>query len=122
MPANPGSDETPGAVYYQPLHHGLQNPTGDKAITYFGTTYRVPASAHNTIQQLEWETPPNELVQPLTLADGSQLQPDVGGIIERFETLDNETGDLLVLYRIPYRAANDDEDDRPTSESDGGEA
>ncbi|MHB1157610.1 MAG: hypothetical protein ACYC26_12340 [Phycisphaerales bacterium] len=92
-----------GTVFYQPLHHGMQNPTGSAAITYVGTTYRIPRSEHNTIRQLEWETPPNELIDDITLDDGCVLQPDRQGIIERFETLDRDTGDLLVMYRIPCR-------------------
>lgn len=99
----PGTPQK-GTVFYQPLHHGLQNPTGCAAITYVGTTYRVPQSEHNTIRQLEWETPPGELIgENVTLDDGSVLVPDRTGIIERFETLDRDTGDLLVMYRIPCR-------------------
>jgi len=90
-------------VFYQPSDRGLGNPTGEPSVTYYGTTYRVPASAHNTIQQLEWEKSPREIVHPITLPDGSKLEPDPTGIIERTDTLDADTGDLLVTYRIPYQ-------------------
>ncbi len=89
-------------VFYQPSDRGMHNPTGDPAVTYYGTTYRVPASAFNTVQQLEWEQTPDELARPVTRADGAILKPDPQGIIERTDTLDPETGDLLVTYRIPY--------------------
>jgi len=90
-------------VFYQPSDRGLHNPAGHKAVRYYGTTYRVPASAHNTIQQLEWEKSPREIVHPITLRDGTVLQPDPNGVIERTDTLDTDTGDLLVTYRIPYQ-------------------
>jgi len=91
------------SVYYQPADRGLHNPAGTKPVTYYGLTYRVPASAYNTIQQLEWERSPREVVGPVTLRDGAVLQPDPAGIIERVDTLDAATGDLLVTYRVPYR-------------------
>ncbi len=93
----------PGTVYYQPLHHGMQNPTGCDSIIYVGTTYRVPRSEYNTIRQLEWEIPPDELIDDITFDDDCVLVPDRQGIIERFETLDRDTGDLLVMYRVPCR-------------------
>ncbi len=89
-------------VFYQPADRGVHDPGGDKAITYYGTTYRVPASAYNTIQQMEWERTPREIIHPIELPDGTILQPDPAGIIERTDTLDADTGDLLVTYRVPY--------------------
>ena len=95
-----------GTVFYQSVCRGLQNPAGAHAITYFGTTFRIPRSDHATIRQLEWERPPDELCQPVTLNDGTLVHPDMSGIIERLETLDQETGDVIVTYRVPYHTGS----------------
>ncbi len=91
-----------GALLYQTTDRGWTNPTGDRPVTYYGMTYRVPACARNTIQQLEWERSPAEILQTITSPDGDTLRPDPQGLVERTDTLDPETGDLLVTYRIPY--------------------
>ncbi len=93
-----------GALLYQTTDRGWTNPSGERHVVYYGTTYRIPASAHNTIQQLEWERNPTELCHDITLEDGTTLTPDPSGIVERTDTFDAETGDLLVTYRVPYVA------------------
>lgn len=94
-----------GIVLYHPTDSGTQSLADDRPLTYVGTSYRIPASAFNTIQQLEWERPPRELLRPVTLGDGRRLEPDPSGIIERFDTVDQETGDVIVTYRIPCRGS-----------------
>jgi len=96
----------PGTVLYHPTHSGTQTSADDRPVTYLGTSYRIPASAFNTIQQLEWERPPRELVQAVTLNDGRRFSPDQDGIIERFDTIDQATGDVIVTYRIPCRESD----------------
>lgn len=90
-----------GALIYQPTDCGLMSTPG-RTIRYYGVIYRIPASVHNTIQQLEWERSPHEIAPPITRGDGAMLVPDPEGAIERTDTLDAETGDLLVTYRVPY--------------------
>ena len=94
-----------GTVFYQPTTQGLSDPHGRHQLRYCGVTYRVPHCDHNTIRQLEWERPPRELLETIHLPDGTQLEPDLHSIIERLETIDRDTGDLLVTYRIPCRVA-----------------
>lgn len=90
-----------GTVMYHDTKRGVQNPRGSGGIVYCGVTFRVPRADANTIRRLEWETPPAELTEPIDLPDGRQLMPMTRGIIERFESIDRDTGDLLVMYRIP---------------------
>jgi hypothetical protein len=92
-----------GTVFYQPTDQGIGDPMGIAHLRYFGVTYRVPACDHNTIRQLEWERPPAELLEPLQMPDGQRYEPATEGIVERHETLDRDTGDLLVTYRVPCR-------------------
>jgi hypothetical protein len=90
-------------VFYQSTDRGMGNINGAAPVTYYGVSYRIPRSEHNTIRQLEWELPPRELLVPVTTNDGVELTPDIDGIVERFDTLDRETGDLIVTYRVPYQ-------------------
>jgi len=96
-----------GTVFYQPTDRGFSDPMGMTSLRYCGVTYRVPNCDHNTMRQLEWEQPPNELLDPIELPDGTQLEPDTEAVIERFETIDRDNGDLLVTYRIPCRAVGE---------------
>jgi len=89
-------------LYYQPTTRGLANPDGSKPVRYFGTVYRIPRSEHGTIRQLEWETAPRELGHDLHAADGSTLTTPDKNITERFEVIDQQTGDVWVMYRVPY--------------------
>ncbi len=91
-----------GTLFYQPVTRGLANPDGSRPMRYFGTVYRVPRSEYGTIRQLEWETAPQELQQEVHAADGSTLRCAAKNITERFEAIDPDTGDLLVMYRVPY--------------------
>lgn len=93
----------PRDLLYQSPHRGMEYGGGKSAVTYFGVTYRIPQSQRGTVQQLEWEQSPRELLRPVTLDDGSTIAPVDEGAIERIETLDQATGDLLVMYRIPYQ-------------------
>jgi hypothetical protein len=91
-----------GVVFYQSIDRGLSNPHGDKAISYFGRVFRIPKSEHGTLRQLEWELNPQELLQsPAVDDDAPPTQPLADGIIERFEVIDQETGDIWVMYRVP---------------------
>jgi hypothetical protein len=91
------------AVLYQSVNRGFSHPDGSEPITYFGVSFRIPRSDHATVRQLEWEVPPAELCETLHLKDGRTLEPVLDDVIERFETIDQQSGDVLVMYRIPYR-------------------
>jgi hypothetical protein len=90
-----------GVVFMQGVNHGLANPQGDQPVTYFGKVFRIPHSEHDTIRQLEWEMSPADLLRQVTDAAGRLLTP-IASAIERVETYDQDTGDVWVMYRIPY--------------------
>lgn len=92
-----------GIVYYQPTTRGLHNPDGEAPIRYFGKVYRIPASQHGSLQQIEWELTPGELRGDITAPDGTTHESVEPGIIERFEVIDRESGDVWVMYRIPFQ-------------------
>lgn len=92
-----------GVVYYQPVTRGLHNPDGVEPIRYFGKVYRIPASEHGSMRQIEWEMTPSELRGDITTADGATHASIDPAIIERFEVIDRESGDVWVMYRVPYQ-------------------
>ena len=94
------------SVFYHPVKHGMSNMDGKRPIAYYGKTFRVPRSAHGTVQQLEWEMPPREVNAAVTTPDGEMLDPVDGALIERLEIVDRDTGDLWVMYRVPYPHAS----------------
>jgi len=100
--------QTQSVLYYQPTSRGLANPDGSRPVRYFGTVYRIPRSEHGTIRQLEWETAPRELCRELHAADGSTLRTPHQNITERFEVFDQTTGDVWVMYRVPYEPSPHD--------------
>ncbi len=95
-----------GFVLYQTADRGFADPRGERGLSYVGVTYRIPRCDHDTIRQLEWERPPHELIEPICRDDGSTLLPEPDAVIERFDTVDRDTGDMLVMYRIPCRTVD----------------
>ncbi len=93
------------AVYYQSTSRGQANPDGPPNVVYFGKTYRIPKrDAGDGYAQRKWEVDPAHLAKPIQLpGSGVQYAPIPGAIIERHEVLDTDTGDLLVMWRIPFR-------------------
>jgi len=95
-----------GTVYYQSIDRGLENPAGKQPVRYFGRVFKIPRSAHGNMQQLEWEPSPSELRPPLTSREGDAIESVDRGVIERFEVVDQESGDVWVMYRVPYELAD----------------
>lgn len=90
-----------GIVYYQSVSRGLENPDGKRPVAYYGRVYRIPRSEHASIRQLEWELNPEELLAQLSADSAVPLAQLPGGVIERFEIFDSESGDVWVMYRVP---------------------
>lgn len=92
----------PGVVFHQTVARGLANPDGCKPITYFGKVFRIPRQDHDTLRQIEWEPDPQELLRDLIDPQAGAVQPARTCIVERLEMYDQETGDVWVMYRVPY--------------------
>ena len=85
---------------------GISNPRGEKHRIYYGKTFRIPRDAtldvekHHEIENRELdELTANAIDQ--SCADGGK--PAVSEFLERYDVLDVETGDVLVMYRVPYK-------------------
>jgi hypothetical protein len=92
-----------GLVFYQPAGRGIENPDGQRPVRYFGKCFRIPRSEHGSIRQIEWEPSPADLRDDVDAADGRTLKAVACGVIERFEIVDRDSGDIWVMYRVPYR-------------------
>ena len=86
-------------VYSTKLRGATERETG-KPHLYRGFFYKIPAG--DELRQLNIEA---EMSQRLEQAlDGDkELEFPADGIIERYEANDIETGDLLVMIRVPFR-------------------
>lgn len=92
------------AVYYQSTGRGRANPDGRPGVVYFGKTYRIPRrDAGDGYAQRKWEVDPADFAKPLQLpGSGTRYAPVPDATFERFEVFDAVTGDLLVMWRIPF--------------------
>ena len=93
---------SPSAVLYVPVSGSVDPAAGVGVARYFGAVYRIPKSEYGTIRQLEWERPPAELLAAAPAGAGSGLRRVRTAAIERLEVCDQETGDIWVMYRVPY--------------------
>lgn len=86
-------------VHSTKLRGATERETG-KPHLYRGLFYRVPAG--DELRQLSIEAEMSQQLENALGGDGElEFPPD--GIIERYEANDLETGDLLVMIRVPFR-------------------
>jgi len=88
--------KTKGDIFYQSTVRGFAFPEGGHVV-YYGKVYRIPRAdfPHN---MLKHETEPEDL-----LKDIEDAEPVPGAVLERHEVFDQDTGDVWVMWRIPYR-------------------
>jgi len=91
-----------GAVLYVPVSHSVAPAPGADAARYFGAVYRIPKADYGTIRQLEWERTPDELLAAAPPRAGRPMRRLAARAIERLEVCDQDTGDIWVMYRVPY--------------------
>lgn len=93
------------SVFYLSVSRGITNPDGSRPVAYFGKVFRIPRSEHGSLRQLEWEMTPEDLLADLTSREGNSIQYVPDGVVERFEIYDQDSGDVWVMYRVPYQEA-----------------
>jgi len=93
-------------AYRSTLCGESQALTGQE-LFYYGFSYVVPADKAATDERRligrEVSAKLERYLNGKEWVGGGEVLP--GGIIERVETVDIETGDYLVTYRIPFRAS-----------------
>jgi hypothetical protein len=70
----------------------------DYLISYFGVVYTIPAADYISKRQL-YDVDVSTLLCPL----GDEWTPLDNPIVERIEMTDLQTGDVIVMLRIPFR-------------------
>lgn len=70
----------------------------DYLISYFGIVYTIPGSDYLENRD-QYDVDPSTLLCPL----GDEWTPLEGAIIEKVEITDLQTGDVIVMLRIPFR-------------------
>lgn len=83
-------------MFYYSTIKGVESE--EKDVFYLGRVYRIPEKAYGTEKHLQYEIDPQDLLKDL-----GDLEPIPGGTIERYEVRDINTGDVHVMYRVPYR-------------------
>ena len=86
-------------VHSTKLRGATERETG-KPHLYRGFFYRIPGG--DELKQLSVEAEMSRKLEN-ALRDDGELEFPADGIIERYEANDVETGDLLVMIRVPFR-------------------
>ena len=90
-------------------------------VLYYGAVRRIPS--HEFHEDFVAASEKYDAVFPGSLLDDREdCERIPNAPIERFDTYDKETGDMLVLWRVPYRRkACPPQDDAPRSRDQGTE-
>lgn len=89
---------------------GISNPDQGTNRLYYGKVVRIPqdiedAGAERTaIEERELGSLEDKVIHKSCVENGT---PATGEIFERYDVYDAETGDILVMYRVPYKATDD---------------
>jgi len=89
-------------ILYWSTVKGLANNDGGPATVFYGKVHKIPREDFSTQQHLNHEKMPEEIIEEIRSS-----RPDVDpiGPVERYEIFEVDTGDVLVMYRIPCRKA-----------------
>lgn len=89
---------------------GASNPDRGMGRLYYGKVFRIPHDIGDegderiAIEERELGILEDKVIHTSCVENGT---PATGEIFERYDVLDAETGDILVMYRVPYKAVDD---------------
>ena len=109
-------------LFYHSTVRGISNMGGDKERVYYGKVFRVPRSIPRVAMnpETEWGAIEERELGDLEawMADTSRHDKKgvlaIGEMAERHEVYDIDTGDIIVMYRVPFKPA-DEKPARPTT-------
>ena len=98
-------------IYFSTVR-GMSNPDGAKEMVYYGKVFRVPKGivakkkgwALGSIENREIEDLEQRFINAPCVKDGN---PAISEAMERYEVFDTDTGDILVMYRVPYKSSDE---------------
>lgn len=89
---------------------GASNPDRDTNRLYYGMVLRIPQNIEDAkteriaIEERGMRALEEKVLGTSCVENGT---PATGEILERYDVYDGETGDILVMYRVPYKASDD---------------
>lgn len=85
-------------IFYYSTVRGLVNDTNEKECLYTGKVFRLPRDVAGTDKQADFEEGIFQYLGNLKKEDEFEpVEP-----VERYEVFDKESGDILVMVRVPY--------------------
>jgi hypothetical protein len=88
-------------VAYYSVSRGVTQQTTGVSATHYGKVFKIPQTVFSEDGDVDFEKDIGEIVEEL---QGKGLEPiSDEPTIERYETLDAETGDTWVMYRVPCK-------------------
>ena len=98
---------------------GFSNDDGTRDRIYYGKIFRIPSDIYATnkqtgagsIEERELDDLQERFINSGCVEGGS---PAIGEVFERYDMHDPDTGDLIVMYRVPYKSS-DEQPSRPAT-------
>ena len=109
--ASTTSDRPKFHFHWHSTLRGVSNAAGDKDRVYYGKVYRIPKAMQDDADA--WKDFEHKAIDDLMakVVDASCCSDDgmpaVGEVVERCDVFDAETGDVVVMWRVPYRPAEE---------------
>ena len=95
---------------------GISNEDGEKKRLYYGKIFRVPRDLVDEKERLAIEEREMSDLEERAIRQSCTKggKPAAGEFMERYDVFDVETGDAMVMYRLPYQP-DDEKPVRPTT-------
>lgn len=107
-----------GLLHFFSMFEGITEQQTDAELLYLGVLLRIPKEEINTPAHYEKEDATMQRLPYLVKAEG--FEPVPGGVIERYDAWDADSGDLLIMCRVPYRSDSaETSDDEQRAQADG---
>lgn len=91
--------------YVSTIRGVTEHKTGQSTV-YYGLTFRIKREDYATDRQMELEdeifSKIEQWIQSPPQGEGAFAK---GGTVERYEVFDAESGDVLVMYRVPFQGS-----------------
>ena len=100
-------------MFWYSANRGFSNDDGARKRVYYGKIFRIPKDTEGgeDIEQHELDDLQDRFINS-SCAEGAM--PVEGETFERYDMFDPDTGDMVVVYRVPYQPS-DEHPSQPTT-------
>ena len=81
---------------------GEIDPVSGERLVYFGIVRHIPYSVYGKDRKMTVGTEIAMLQKPVLGPDGTTYVPAANHTVERYESLDLSTGEIWIMYRLPF--------------------